>query len=792
MESLVNPTFNKDGSHDGAVISLRDITERKQAGDALRTSEEKYSATFETTGTAMFLVDRDALISDTNREMETLFGYSRDEVVGKMRYMELLMPEDEEKVRSRSLELLRGESKGPIRYEVKARHKSGRTIDASISINMMPGSEKSVISLIDITKRVQAEESLRRSEEIFRVLSNQSLMGIHIIKGGVFEYVNQATADICGYSIEEIMAWGPDEYAKVLHPDDLPLVLEQARKKQDGESDAVTDYEWRLITRMGEVKWIESYSKTIVFGGETADMVTMTDITGRVKAEQALAHSEEHFRALIENALDLVTVLRTDGTVTYIGPSVKRILGYEPDELVGKNAFDFIHPEDLGGSMEGLAVAARHSGATEHLELRVRHKDGSWRPHEASSINLLENPVVQGIVLNSRDITKRKQAEEELERINHLFLNLGPDLMENIVKVVGAAKEILGVPLAAYARLKAGKLTTLSTAPGDEGLSTTEKLEGNISYELISRDAKEPMIMEDLKETGYRHTDPIMKEHGFESFLGYPVELGSRTIGCLCLFDETGRHFSDQERATAGTLARALSIEEERLAREENLKDFIDVASHELRHPITILKGYSALLRGQRDKIDATTQDIFLEIIEHGSDRLNALVNGLLAISGIERGRFEVRREIRSLVPLIERSVDEMGVRGFNNDFTSRISGDLEECSVDGEKFVQLMVILMENAVKYSPSGSPIEVEAGVTEEGVLVSVLDRGMGITEDNLERIFDRFFQEEEVAHHSKPGMGMGLYIARNIVEAHGGRIWCEARLGGGSIFRFTIQA
>ena len=73
------------------------------------------------------------------------------------------------------------------------------------------------------------------------------------------------------------------------------------------------------------------------------------------------------------------------------------------------------------------------------------------------------------------------------------------------------------------------------------------------------------------------------------------------------------------------------------------------------------------------------------------------------------------------------------------------------------------MVILMENAVKYSPASSPIEVEAGVTEGGVLVSVLDRGMGISEDNRERVFDRFFQEEEVAHHSKPGMGMGLYIA-----------------------------
>ncbi len=154
----------------------------------------------------------------------------------------------------------------------------------------------------------------------------------------------------------------------------------------------------------------------------------------------------------------------------------------------------------------------------------------------------------------------------------------------------------------------------------------------------------------------------------------------------------------------------------------------------------------------------------------------------MLDISRIERGRFEVKRETQPLSPLIGRALEEIRMRGFETEFINNVASDLGNYRIDGEKFVQLLVILLENAVKYSSSSSPVEIGA-VTEDGeILVSVLDRGIGIPEKFDERIFERFFQVEEVAHHSTPGMGMGLYIAKNIAEAHGGRIWYEPREAG----------
>ncbi len=127
-------------------------------------------------------------------------------------------------------------------------------------------------------------------------------MGIAILQGDVLVYINQALADICEYSIEEIMAWGPEEFAKAVHPDDLPRVMEQVRRKQAGESGAIPSYEWRLVTKSGESKWIESYSKTISLKGSPADLVTITDITERVKTEESLRESEERYRMLFHRS----------------------------------------------------------------------------------------------------------------------------------------------------------------------------------------------------------------------------------------------------------------------------------------------------------------------------------------------------------------------------------------------------------------------------------------------------------------------------------------------------------
>ena len=173
----------------------------------------------------------------------------------------------------------------------------------------------------------------------------------------------------------------------------------------------------------------------------------------RRQVEGVLRRSEEYFRLLIENASDVIIVLNSDGTVRYQSPSAERVLGYKPEDAIGKSGFEFIHPDDLPNVTHAFADAIKSPGATLSIEMRARHRDSSWRMLEAIGNNLLNNPVVAGVIINTHDITERKRVEEALraseERYRELFENASDivythDLAGQITSVNKAGKQVTG------------------------------------------------------------------------------------------------------------------------------------------------------------------------------------------------------------------------------------------------------------------------------------------------------------------------------------------------------------
>lgn len=232
---------------------------------------------------------------------------------------------------------------------------------------------------------------------------------------------------------------------------------------------------------------------------------------------------------------------------------------------------------------------------------------------------------------------------------------------------------------------------------------------------------------------------------------------------------------------------------------------FIAIISHELRTPLTVIKGFSAFLsKGAVGELNVQQAD-YMGVIEHNTGRLNSIVNEMTDISRIESGMLTVEKTPCSVKAVIEACVREIGFIASKQGITivSRIDPENLVMSLDSPKIEQALVNLLNNAVKFSNTGGIITLSMiypykGRMPEGARadipyahISVKDAGMGIAEQNLGRIFDKFFQIEEHTTRRYQGMGLGLYIAKNIVKGHGGAIWCESEgVGKGSVFNILL--
>jgi PAS domain S-box-containing protein len=266
---------------------------------------------------------------------------------------------------------------------------------------------------LDITDRKEVEEELRQSEERFRTAFDHAAIGMSLVHlDGRFFRVNAALCDLTGYSEQELLT---TTFQEITHPDDLEADLAHVARLLAGATRAF-QMEKRYLRKDGQVIWIRLNSALVrnSQGAPLHFIGQLEDITERKRAEEKVRKSEARFRSLISNATDIITILDAEGIIHYESPPIKRILGYHREELLGRNAFELVHPDDRAETWLAFEHALANPSFVPTVEFRFLHSDGSWRWLEATGTNLLTDPNVGGFVVNSRDITERKRANEEL------------------------------------------------------------------------------------------------------------------------------------------------------------------------------------------------------------------------------------------------------------------------------------------------------------------------------------------------------------------------------------------
>lgn len=365
---------------------------------------------------AIISTDLNFNIKSWNKAAETIYGWKAEEVIGKpvAEVTQLEYPYDQEDdVVEQFFE------KGFWRGEVIQKRKDNTPLSIQASVSLIKDNTGKPIGAVavnrDISERKKAEAALRESEEKFRLISEQTLMGIAIVQDNIIKYVNEACEKICEYSLKEFVNSGIDIVSKIIHPDDLSLVMEQLQKKQLGEKDVISRYSIRLITKTRNIKWIELYSKAIMFKGKPADLVAMIDATDCKIAEEGLKESEERFRNLAEQSPNMIFV-NQKGRIMYANNVCQEVMGYTKKEFYSSN-FNFmslIAPESRGVVSESYR-AHMEGKELDPYEYTLVTKDGK-KIEAIISTKLIRyggDIAILGIVT---DITNRKQAEREMRR----------------------------------------------------------------------------------------------------------------------------------------------------------------------------------------------------------------------------------------------------------------------------------------------------------------------------------------------------------------------------------------
>jgi len=466
---------------------VTDITERKRAEEALRLTQ--YSV--DHSADAALWIRPDARFFYANNAACQSLGYSREEL------LELSVPDIDPEFPPEAWGPHIAELKqaGNLKFETRHQRKDGTTfpVEVTVSHSEFEGQEYVFAFATDITERKQGEEALRRSEERFRSLvENASEFIVILDENAKITYVSPPIEKVLGYRQEDVL--GMNAFERV-HPEDRPRLID-ALARGMGIPGHVETAEYRDRHRDGSWRVMESTGGSLLHDPAVRGIVLNTrDITERKRSEQALREREETIRALVETSRDWIWSIDAQGVHTYSNPAIEGILGYRPDDLVGKPSLDLMHDDDRKVVEAGLPGWIAEKRGWRNLEIRWRHREGGYRYLESNAVPILDEAgQLTGFRGVDRDVTDRKQAEEEIRKLNE---ELEQRVEDRTAQLAAANQDLsefayvvshdLKAPLRAIGQLSHWLVEDHGEALGQDGREKANMLVGRVRrmYNLI-------------------------------------------------------------------------------------------------------------------------------------------------------------------------------------------------------------------------------------------------------------------------------------------------------------------
>jgi PAS domain S-box-containing protein len=530
-------------------------------------------------------------------------------------------------------------------------------------------------------------------------------------------------------------------------------------------------------------------------------------------AQEEFRASEAKFSGILAIAADAIITVDQTQRIVHFNRGAEEIFGYAAAEAIGRHLavlipprFRTVHEQHMERFARSPETARRMGERREIFGLR---SDGREFPAEASISKLVtRDGILFTVVL--RDITRQRRADED----DRFLVGASSELAQTLA-VDATLRAVADLPIPRLAdaclldvvgpagsfRRMASRRPTVPSNPGLDGLAAHTLTQDSPSpiIDVVRRNRRQLVgaIDDDWLEVNAEpEVIPHWRAMGATSALILPLHAGGETLGALTLiragtsaFDAEHIALADKYAAVAATAAANARLYAAARRANEARDEVLGVVSHDLRNPISAIAMCARSLR-ENPPADEAGRAKLLATIEESTEWVNRLIQDLLDVANIERGRLSLEVGVHQPAELARLTLRMFDVEAREHGILlgATVPPSVPPVAVDGARIVQVLGNLVRNAIKFTPRGGSVTIGAEAHDSSVVFSVTDTGAGISSDRQAKVFERYWQSSHGARVR--GSGLGLSIAKGIVDAHGGRIGVESEVGKGSIFSFTV--
>lgn len=754
--------------------TIRDISRRKQVENSLKKSEKRYRRLFETAKDSILILDaKTGKIQDANPFVLRFLGYKQKEMIGK-EIWQVSPLGDVIKNKRKFIELKR---KKYVRYEnLPLQTKKGEIKHVEFVSNVYGVNGEQVVqcNIRDITERYNAAQALLESEEKNRLLYETSSDAIMTLDPPSWKFTsgNLAIRKMFGVKNEkEFITLGPWDLSPKYQPDGQLSSVKAKQMIAKAMTEGSNYFEWMHKKLHGEDFFATVLLNRVYFKGKFILQARVQDISNIKLAQKALIESEEKYRTLSESSPDCIKLFDLDGRLLYMNKG-----GLKEHRLKNLNEAlntNWSARDSIDGDYHEIFAQALESakkGKSSKLEIKHNPKYSIRGICLESIVPVKDN---KGKVVNvfaiSHDITNIKQAEAKLldsqQKLTATLNGMGDGLFvvdknENIILFNHTASVLSGFTAKEVINLHYDKFIKFIFEKDN----------------LLSDDFVKPCL-DGGKTIGFvNHTFLIQKNKK-----KLPVSINAsplkdkdgNVVGAVVLFRDISREWEIDKMKT----------------------EFVSLASHQLKTPLTGIKWFSELLLKENVGTLNDNQKDYVQKLYDSNERMIDLIDDLLDVSHIDTGKkFEVVKKPTDIVKIVDDVLqDKVSLLNEQKINIVKCAGAPAsfEILIDASKIRQVFDNLISNAVKYSHIGGKVELGCEKKDgDNLIIFIKDNGIGIPKYQQKRVFSKFFRGDNAITAQTDGTGLGLYIARAIVEAHGGKMWFESEENKGSTFYFSL--